>query len=647
MRTLNKTLCLVLALVMVFGMLGTASAANFTDDATIQYKEAVGVMTGIEAINGMGDGTFAPAGNVTRAQAAKMVAYAVLGKGMAEKLPVVASSFKDVDANFAWAIPSIEYLVGEGVINGRGDGTFDPAGDVTAYEIAKMLLCAAGYGVNDEYVGNSWAITVAIDAQKNGVFADTKATELNAAASREECALYCFNVLTDVEMVRYGEFVKRYVGLDTDLGWEVYGLDYDYDNNEGLDSKVWYLDDADDTVVYVYNLDTIAATYKAGTKVSTIAADFGFANTDKSYDVEIYRNGVYKETLNKTGAEFNAMTTTVIPGGVTVDVVVPADESADLRLLYNVHYLASLTNVVKDDATTTADERELVIGIVQYAIPYTSADNPTGALPLTVTAKDYANFDAIYAMVKDQTEETLAANPVMVDVVPYGDSYTYTATQHALGEPTIKSVALPTTVEGKVAVKGTGTITVGDKTYLFGHKFFSAAGTLLFEDTYKFVLDATGAIAFALPVEEAATADEYAYAIAPTGNTSALGTEWTFAINGEQVNYYVTNDSLTAGNVYTIKATTDEETKVTTYAATDVATPEYAGTVTAISSKLFVATKDSTKTYNYADAYGVYDLSEDATVIGEATTLAEGDHVNVVIVGEKVILAYVVDAPES
>ena len=210
MRTLKRTLCLVLAMVMVLGMFGIASATSFKDDGKVQYKEAVDVMTGIGSINGMGDGTFNPAGNVTRAQAAKMVAYAVLGENVAKTLPATASSFKDVDSNFVWAIPSIEYLVKAGVINGRGDGTFDPNGKVTAYEIAKMLLCAAGYGKKGEFTGNSWSLNVAITAQKQGVFTGSKAADRNAAATREECALYCFNGLTKVAKVVWDKDKEAY-----------------------------------------------------------------------------------------------------------------------------------------------------------------------------------------------------------------------------------------------------------------------------------------------------------------------------------------------------------------------------------------------------------------------------------------------------
>jgi hypothetical protein len=194
MKSLNRTLSLVLVLVMVLGMFGIASAAEFTDKKDVQYKEAVEVMAGIGAINGMGDGTFVPKGTINRAQAAKMVAYTILGADVAKVLPVRASSFKDVDASaYAWAIPSIEYLVQKGVINGMGDGTFVPNGNVTGYQLAKMLLVALN--VKGEFTGPSWELNTAIAASKIKLFEDSKATNYSAAATREEAALYCFNAI--------------------------------------------------------------------------------------------------------------------------------------------------------------------------------------------------------------------------------------------------------------------------------------------------------------------------------------------------------------------------------------------------------------------------------------------------------------------
>jgi|GEM_PF-1938274 len=317
MRTLKRTLCLVLAMVMVLGMFGIASATSFKDDGKVQYKEAVDVMTGIGSINGMGDGTFNPAGNVTRAQAAKMVAYAVLGADVAKTLPVTASSFKDVDSNFNWAIPSIEYLVKRGVINGRGNGTFDPNGNITAYEIAKMLLCAAGYGKNGEYTGNSWMLNVAITAQKQGVFTGSKTTDRSAAATREECALYCFNVLTKVTMVNYDKTKDAYVDVSPakNIGEAVYGLAIDSADKEDAfkrPASKWNVDTA--KVPNLTNpIASTAATSVASYKDASYAKAFAANTYEFDAGVKIYVNGAAYNTndpsvlasrkLNGTGIE--------------------------------------------------------------------------------------------------------------------------------------------------------------------------------------------------------------------------------------------------------------------------------------------------------------------------------------------------------
>ena len=73
MRNLKKTLCLVLALVFVLGLC-TVGAANvaFDDAEDITYTTAVKAMAGLGIIEGYPDGTFKPAQNVTRAEAAKV-----------------------------------------------------------------------------------------------------------------------------------------------------------------------------------------------------------------------------------------------------------------------------------------------------------------------------------------------------------------------------------------------------------------------------------------------------------------------------------------------------------------------------------------------------------------------------------------------
>jgi hypothetical protein len=208
MKNLKKVLSLVLVIAMAFSLV-TIAGAKFSDDADVKYDAAVGVMTGIGAINGYTDGTFRPTGLVSRAEAAKMIAYAVLGPTVAGALRTSTTSFSDVPATH-WAAPYIEYCVSQGIINGRGDGSFDPDGNVTGFELAKMMLCAVGYGENDEYVGPSWSINVAKDGMLNNIFDGNEAANFAVAATREEAALYIFNGIYNVGQVDYNEIFGYY-----------------------------------------------------------------------------------------------------------------------------------------------------------------------------------------------------------------------------------------------------------------------------------------------------------------------------------------------------------------------------------------------------------------------------------------------------
>ena len=71
---MKKFLSLVLALVMTMSLVTiSAGAADFTDDDSITYKEAVDVMTAIGVVDGYTDGAFQPQNTVNRGQAAKTI----------------------------------------------------------------------------------------------------------------------------------------------------------------------------------------------------------------------------------------------------------------------------------------------------------------------------------------------------------------------------------------------------------------------------------------------------------------------------------------------------------------------------------------------------------------------------------------------
>ncbi len=172
MRTLKKTLALVLVVAMAlsFGVIGATAA--FTDVAADnEYKEAIDVLSGIGVINGMTATTFEPDGNLTRAQAAKIVAYIKLGPTYAQLVSSASTQRFDDVATSYWAAGYIEYCANLGIIAGVGDNKFDPEGKLTTAAFTKMLLVAVGFDAEENnFVGASWAINVASKAVDAGIY---------------------------------------------------------------------------------------------------------------------------------------------------------------------------------------------------------------------------------------------------------------------------------------------------------------------------------------------------------------------------------------------------------------------------------------------------------------------------------------------
>ncbi|MCC8048815.1 MAG: S-layer homology domain-containing protein [Oscillospiraceae bacterium] len=154
-KNFKRLLCLVLVVSLVCSLAVTASAASlsdYTDVDDITYVEAVDVLTGVGILEGT-DGAFNGSENMTRAQAAKIIAYLALGAETASSLSATSAPFDDVPLTH-WAVGYIAYCASAGIIDGDGTGNFNPDDEVTAYQFGKMLLCTLGYGVNGEYTGS-------------------------------------------------------------------------------------------------------------------------------------------------------------------------------------------------------------------------------------------------------------------------------------------------------------------------------------------------------------------------------------------------------------------------------------------------------------------------------------------------------------
>lgn len=177
-------------------------AAAFRDAADITYWEAVATLTQLGIINGKDGGTvFDPTGNVTRAEAAKMITIIKCGGEDAFNAFIAEgaefkSDFSDIQDN--WARPYIRYCADMGIINGRGDGTFDPEAHITANELCKMALAMLGYDSETyDLMGASWAEQTDRLARicNPSPYSGFHSLELNEAISRENAAQLLYNAL--------------------------------------------------------------------------------------------------------------------------------------------------------------------------------------------------------------------------------------------------------------------------------------------------------------------------------------------------------------------------------------------------------------------------------------------------------------------
>lgn len=192
MKTLNKTLSLVLVLVMVLGLFGVASAADFKDKAEIENVEAVNTMAALNIINGKNGNVFDPTGTVTRAEMSKMICVALNGG----KEPVLGTTanptYSDIQGH--WAAGYIEYCSTLGIVAGMGDGTFAPDATVTGSQAAKMMLVAMNYKADVfGFTGPAWETRVNVEANKAGLYADLGGLNASEALSRDNAAQLIYN----------------------------------------------------------------------------------------------------------------------------------------------------------------------------------------------------------------------------------------------------------------------------------------------------------------------------------------------------------------------------------------------------------------------------------------------------------------------
>lgn len=116
-------------------------ASKFTDVPAGQwYSDAVAWAAANKIVNGYDETTFGPMNAVTREQMAAILFRYEQYKGLENvTLEENLNRFPDQNKISAYAIPALQWAVGQKIINGNADGTLDPTGTATRAQVAQIF----------------------------------------------------------------------------------------------------------------------------------------------------------------------------------------------------------------------------------------------------------------------------------------------------------------------------------------------------------------------------------------------------------------------------------------------------------------------------------------------------------------------------
>lgn len=112
------------------------------------YQDALKLCSSLGIITGYDDGSVKPESVVTRAEMATIILRML--NMTADS--TYANVFTDVKTDH-WAANTIQTAVEQSIVDGMGDGTFVPDGNVKYEQVIKMIVCAMNYGLDAENAG--------------------------------------------------------------------------------------------------------------------------------------------------------------------------------------------------------------------------------------------------------------------------------------------------------------------------------------------------------------------------------------------------------------------------------------------------------------------------------------------------------------
>ncbi len=201
----KRLLLALLTVVLVFGLVASASAATFSDIADSVAQGDIQKLNALGIIDGYPDGTFKPDGDITRAEFAKIAVIMAGLEDSAAFLQNSASQFGDVAAG-QWYTGWVNVAASQGIIKGYPDGTFQPQANISGAEAVTILVRLLGY---DDRLPGTWPVNYMAKAGELGI---TKDVAFNAATNATRgvvCQLA--SATLEEELVNYSKDVEDFV----------------------------------------------------------------------------------------------------------------------------------------------------------------------------------------------------------------------------------------------------------------------------------------------------------------------------------------------------------------------------------------------------------------------------------------------------
>ena len=189
---MKKILSIILVVVQLLTNTAFADGIQLTD-AQKEDLYNLGIMSGDE------NGDLRLNDNITRAEAAKMICVAGNINLPSNTDEII---FDDVAVNH-WAYQYIYAAKENKIINGDGNGNFNPENDITNEEIVKMIVCLLGYGEMAEQQ-SGYPAGYTATASRIGITSSLN-LKTKTPATRNDVAIMISNALDTPIMVEKSE----------------------------------------------------------------------------------------------------------------------------------------------------------------------------------------------------------------------------------------------------------------------------------------------------------------------------------------------------------------------------------------------------------------------------------------------------------